>query len=381
MYRYFVLMVFYIFIFNVDASDTQPCANHHCIAFVNAGSSGSRLFIYSFNLDKTETPTHIKKIWENLIKPGISTIEHQPQAVSSYLDKLFKKAPTQQVPVYFYATAGMRLLSQKKSEKAYSLINEWFNKHNEWKLMEARTISGEEEGLFGWLAVNYGLNRLKQDSKSLVAVIDIGGASTQISIPLSNEQKIDKEGSNLYSFTLYDKKINIFSFSFLGLGVNELTSHFDKMASCYSQGYPLNTGAKGTGMMPQCIRAMSKEINTHFALTKVQKLIANYYSKEWYLIGGFTAIFQSKAFALHDKLNAQEVLNLAEKNVCRPKWSSLQKKYGKNIYLSKLCTLSSYWYSLLVNGYKINSKQVVHFFPPDSAPDWSIGALLAHYKK
>ena len=146
---------------NVYAAVSDTCTKHHCLAIVNAGSSGSRAYIYSYDLDKTNTPIHINKLWGHTINPGISTIEHQPQAVFSYLDKLFAKMPRPHINVYFYATAGMRLLSQKDNEDTYALIKKWFMAHHRWNLVEARTISGEEEGLYTWLAANYAVHRFE----------------------------------------------------------------------------------------------------------------------------------------------------------------------------------------------------------------------------
>lgn len=49
-----------------------------------------------------------------------------------------------------------------------------------------RVISGGEEGAFGWLAVQYLAKRLKgmeNSGKGLLGVLELGGASTQITFP------------------------------------------------------------------------------------------------------------------------------------------------------------------------------------------------------
>lgn len=51
------------------------------------------------------------------IKPGIATIEANQATMDAYLTTLFSGAPEENLEVYFYATAGMRLLPQPKQHQ------------------------------------------------------------------------------------------------------------------------------------------------------------------------------------------------------------------------------------------------------------------------
>lgn len=44
----------------------------------------------------------------------------------------------------------------------------------------ARVISGEEEGVFGWITVNYLASTLVPQGGTTLGALDLGGASTQI---------------------------------------------------------------------------------------------------------------------------------------------------------------------------------------------------------
>lgn len=90
-------------------------------------------------------------------------------------------------PVYVLATAGMRLLNPERStaivQSADAALERILGEEHgaEYTM---RVISGEEEGFFGWLAVNYLMdgfvNRHKHAHQHTWGFLDMGGASTQI---------------------------------------------------------------------------------------------------------------------------------------------------------------------------------------------------------
>ena len=99
--------------FTINAANAN-CQQQHCVAIVDAGSTGSRLHIYAYDLDKTNTAINIKELWSKKIKPGLATVDANQATLDAYLTTLFSSAPEANLPVYFYATAGMRLLPQPK---------------------------------------------------------------------------------------------------------------------------------------------------------------------------------------------------------------------------------------------------------------------------
>jgi Golgi nucleoside diphosphatase len=153
---------------------STDCKKHHCIAIVDAGSTGSRAHIYSYDLDQTQSAVNVIEVWSKKIKPGLATIDANPSAVKSYLDTLFAEAPDSKMPLHFYATAGMRLLPQPQQKALYDLVQSWFAGQSRWDLKSARTISGKEEGLFGWVSLNYQQGALGNLAKAPSGVMDMG---------------------------------------------------------------------------------------------------------------------------------------------------------------------------------------------------------------
>jgi golgi apyrase len=104
----------------------------------------------------------------------------------------------------------MRLLSPDKQSAILTATCDFLRFHSHFKLdgpsskgpcgSSVRTISGEDEGLFGWIAVNYlmdGFGHAKNDirDQATYGFLDMGGASTQIAFEpgiTEREQHADK---------------------------------------------------------------------------------------------------------------------------------------------------------------------------------------------
>lgn len=101
---------------------------------------------------------------------GISQVA--PEDIPAYLEPLMEHAlehvpPSQQsqTPIYVLATAGMRRLSQESQDNIIAATCETLRRDYPFALDQrssagpcgesVRIISGEEEGLWGWVAVNY----------------------------------------------------------------------------------------------------------------------------------------------------------------------------------------------------------------------------------
>ncbi|KAF8759881.1 gda1 cd39 [Rhizoctonia solani] len=162
---------------------------------IDAGSSGSRLQIYSWKdprIVRAEpgSPNHGKlpKI-EKGTMDGLSTFADKPSGVAAYLRPLLAHALVTippslhtQTPIFLLATAGMRLLHPTQQRDVLREVCDFLRFHSNFKVDDSnfnsglgaghgcgssvRIISGEEEGLFGWLAVNYLMDGFDMHLKS-----------------------------------------------------------------------------------------------------------------------------------------------------------------------------------------------------------------------
>jgi hypothetical protein len=363
------------FAFSVQA-DAAVCQQHYCLAVIDAGSTGSRLHVYAYDLDARDNPIQIDEYWSKKITPGFANLELNQTTIDNYLDNLFEGNLTQTIPVYFYATGGMRLLPQSKQQRYYQFLQHWFAEQKQWQLVDAKTISGSEEGVFGWLAVNYRVGALSDLEKPLVNVMDMGGASVQITFPLQDDSQVDTK--DVFDVNVYGRHLKLFAHSFLGLGQTSMLNQFLDKDSCFANGYPLPGGGQGKGDGYKCQDEMSQLINNVHGVDRVVKsAITQSYNSSWYAMGGVVWLSENKPSFLEDKqFTIKNLFDQADTQVCHQNWVDLLKQYPNNDYLCNSCLYTSYYYALIVNGYGIQPEEPIHYSPPTQGYDWSLGVLL-----
>jgi len=248
---------------------------------IDAGSSGSRIQIYSWidtnflmekinNGEGDKYQDFITSDGLPIIKQGSSTNDFDSQlkieeGISTYVGhvkdigsnhiKILMDYASSIVPsekqadteVYLFATAGMRLLTLDQQKEILDEIYEYMKKNYYFRLKNRETnirvITGEEEGLFGWISTNYLEHGFSVDAdtheRQTYNFVDMGGASTQIAFELDKKITVDNKSvdavdnakknksdkniislnlNNLYGDTL---DFNIFVITFLQYGVNE----------------------------------------------------------------------------------------------------------------------------------------------------------------
>jgi apyrase len=378
MYHYCVLILI-LYSTPLFAFANKPdCDNKQCIAVIDAGSSGSRLHIYSYDLDPTNTPLNINEIWLKKVSPGISIIKQFHGSITDYMDKLFSDVPVTGMPVYFYSTAGMRLLSKTDQDQTNQAVTDWFASKTDWQLLAARTITGKEEGLFAWIALNYHLSLLNQKVKPLVGIIEIGGASTQIVFPLKDESSI-KENDKL-TIDLYGQKHSLFSHSFLGLGQNEMEHQYLDEPSCYPKNFELPSGLRAQGDAKSCKNEQLVLINTiHKVERNVTPVLMRNPVEQWYLLGGLTQLLNDKILPnTQQQFNNEMLMKFADKNICQHNWPNLEATYPNNLMLFRYCLLVTYLNALMVKGYGIEGSKNINFLPIKNTVDWTLGVVLIH---
>ncbi|KAI0345096.1 hypothetical protein BDW22DRAFT_1418417 [Trametopsis cervina] len=231
---------------------------------IDAGSSGSRLQIYSWkdartvrekggekvynSLPTVEKGTRDGEDWVVKAEPGLSSFADHPDGVASYLAPLLEHARTRippslqpDTPLFLLATAGMRLLSPTQQAEVLQATCDFLKFHSHFRIEErsevgpcgssVRIITGEEEGLFGWIAVNYlmdGFNGAGHD-RTTYGFLDMGGASTQIAFePGEEERKQTHDLIDVRLRLLGGQEIHhqVFVTTWLGYGTNQARERY-----------------------------------------------------------------------------------------------------------------------------------------------------------
>lgn len=139
------------------------------------------------------------------------------------------------------ATAGMRLLHAEQQKSLLRAMCSYLRDHTFFLLPDCSTnvqvISGETEGLYGWLAANYLLGGLcvPDDSehgttRHTFGFLDMGGASAQIAfVPTSTESEKHAEDLKVVRLRQMDGTISeykVFTASWLGYGANQARERY-----------------------------------------------------------------------------------------------------------------------------------------------------------
>lgn len=179
---------------------------------------------------------------------GLSTFGDNPEGVATYLAPLLEHARTQippslqpETPLFLLATAGMRLLPPVKQAEVLQATCDFLRLHSYFKIdgpsevgpcgSSVRIITGEEEGLFGWIAVNYLMDGFKgsDEERTTYGFLDMGGASTQIAFePDEEARKKTKDLIDVRLRLLGGKEIHhqVFVTTWLGYGTNQARERY-----------------------------------------------------------------------------------------------------------------------------------------------------------
>lgn len=272
-----------------DSGEASP--NLPCYIAYNAGSSGTRLFIYQQTA--AGWVTHRGPETVALADP-VRAIRGQTMAdatdvvgrVVNSLEGMRQDGPANKNgepawPAFdwraqcdiqaaaVYATAGMRLaeeLDPAASELLWQLLNDRLGSALGMEVT-TRTISGFEEGLFAWLAIGEG----RTDDNFGIA--EMGGASVQITFPCDDCEGSRPVRAGAHSVALY-------SDSFLGLGQDEAWKKFQPLPAC-ERGVGLRNAR---WQVTDCEAGMVLEAD---AVGGVAARVASKPGLHWYLGGAF----------------------------------------------------------------------------------------------
>ncbi|KAI9022918.1 nucleoside phosphatase family-domain-containing protein [Phycomyces nitens] len=246
---------------------------------IDAGSSGSRIYIYSW-----KDHEHIKSTidindlkgkmpivergdqhglkWTRREEPGISTYGSKPTEIKDHLGSLLSFAAEvvpedmhPSTPIFVMATAGMRLLPESEQEAVLGATCGFIRDSSSFFMSDCdshiQIIPGELEGVYGWMAVNYLMGGFdasfqdplikpaKKEQHHTFGFLDMGGASAQIAFEPEHHQKEEHmdDLTQIFLRTLdgTEMEYDVFVTTFLGYGSNEARRRYleERVKSAY----------------------------------------------------------------------------------------------------------------------------------------------------
>lgn len=224
---------------------------------VDAGSSGSRAFVYSWPdpdrytngmlessvLRKALLPITHESVEK--VQPGISSYVGQtPKHVyKKHLKPLLhsaqKNVPRESqadTPIFFLATAGLRLVEEQERNRLLEGVCEYLQKESKFYIGDCSNqvamIDGQSEGLYGWLGLNYlvhwGISDHWSDFDDTYGFLDMGGASAQLAYASSPDSahKDDLHQVRIRNAQGDAIEWHVFVTTWLGYGANQARNRF-----------------------------------------------------------------------------------------------------------------------------------------------------------
>ncbi|GAA6017068.1 hypothetical protein JCM10207_001475 [Rhodosporidiobolus poonsookiae] len=203
---------------------------------IDAGSTGSRLHLYTFSHCDPHPDALPKLEHEDFLttKPGLSSYAGRPreaaESLRGMMQQAYDKVPEKErgcTPLAVKATAGLRLLPGQQSTDILNEIERWLNE--EWPFVVAKdgvvVMDGRDEGVYAWITINFLLGLIGPNvpaSAGSAAIMDLGGASTQIVFepifdPVSKSQLAP--GDHVYDLDFAGAPHVLYQHSHLGYGL------------------------------------------------------------------------------------------------------------------------------------------------------------------
>ncbi|XP_053350739.1 ectonucleoside triphosphate diphosphohydrolase 3 [Clarias gariepinus] len=399
---------------------------------LDAGSSRTTVYLYQWPAEKENNTGVVTQTTKCAVKgPGISEMNAEAwNSLEKCMEEIKGLIPQHQrksTPIFLGATAGMRLLQQKSEEQANAVLTsiEKYLRSLSFEFHNASIISGQEEGLYGWITVNYLMGNFLEKNiwnawvhphgAQTVGSLDLGGASTQIAFTAPP----DARGADLIQISLYGYEYNVYTHSFLCYGKNEaekrVLAELVKSQSrdsarishpCYPLGYSSTMAGEDifgsectkqsttsylqrnftfTGQSdPEKCKTMVKKI---FDLRSCQGKENCSFNGVYQppVTGDFMAYagFYYTAGTLDLKgSNSLEKFNSTMWSFCSLDWKTLKKNYNiSEKHLKSYCYSANYVHTILADGYKFNAgnweKLDFQKEVNKTSIAWSLGYMLA----
>ena len=343
----------------------SPSSMANSLLIIDAGSSGSRIYLY----DNQQSSIRAYPIDNDKTKPGLSSFVNHPEQAGASLQVLFNAAK-QTIKKYhlnddsdlaILATAGMRILSEQQQSVIYAEIADYVKNNTQFHLIQARTISGQEEAIYAWVAAN-SLAGYFDNQQATHGIIELGGASLQVAYAVHADESAST------SVTIHGNEYRLFAKSFLYFGQDEVAKQLDNPEACLPNGFIDQNGKIGRFDMNTC----QDKINNFFNLHHSDELFLPNDYPFWAL----SAFYYTQNF--FTPKNSISLTKTISGGICQQNWTSLIDMYPSEnkSYLSGYCRNGVYISQLLSEflHVKQNSNQIIPVEKINNQPvSWTLG--------
>ncbi|CAH9119894.1 unnamed protein product [Cuscuta europaea] len=422
-----LLLAFVCFIF--DSSKNliiKHMANRNYAIVVDGGSTGTRIHVFEYEVKNGIPVSNFRGngLHSMKVNPGLSAYAEEPEMAESAINELVafgKKAVPREfwgrTRIRLMATAGMRLLDSEVQDRILGVCRKvlkgsGFMFQDEW----ASVISGSDEGVYAWVIANYALGTLGGDPQQTTGIIELGGASAQVTFvsdePLpqeySSKVKFGNHTYSLYSHSLLHFGQNV-AFDLLreslvargkDLGIDSFQS-VKPIDPCIPRGYkheaePWSFSPNHSAEKTKYLSTLNPNGNFSECRSAARLLLQNGKEKCSYkscdigsvfipkLRGKFLAtenfFHTTKFFGLAPKAFLSDLVDAGEK-FCEEDWSKLRSKYNSLAEedLLRYCFSSAYIVALLHDslGVSLDDGRIGYANQVDEVPlDWALGAFI-----
>lgn len=368
---------------------------------IDASSSGSRIHLFQVRQqDEGEVPwvraapfprEPGEEAWQTVVDGGLSDHEDDPSAAGESLAPLMDFATGKLaalgvdaagVSLHLKATAGMRLVHEPARSAIMADVSQ-FLAAAPFDFQGAEIISGDQEGLYGWITVNYILGLLGGGPFPTVGALDLGGASTQITFLPVDFPELDAQEVELGGTTY-----RVYTHSYLGLGQDQARATVAS-ADCWPRGYTVEGGGAngfardttGTGDFDAC-RQSIRETFSAPCDGSTCSMMGEYQPPIYGDFFGFSVFgYAASFFELGQNLSL-ETLAARGSEFCGRDWQQTLALYpdqADSKYLPRYCYGAAHIVTLLVDGYGFapDTRRIVTPSRVQGVEvSWVLGALI-----
>ena len=380
-----MLTVLMVLLAGHSVAAARPSAQTSYEAVIDAGSSGTRLYLYQLQQspqgpvvslvheDKPDMLRGLSKYVDNPSQAGPSEIGPLLKSLDDYLKK--QAIDAKRVSVSVLATAGMRLVDSTVADQIYQSVRQTLDRRG-YIVHQVRTITGQEEGIFAWVDINYLKGNLKA-GRATQGIVELGGASAQVAlaVPASN-----KYGQAVRAVRIGDVSYNVLSVSYLGLGQNEARRamvqavtkaqlpqnpcypnsrspgvSFDAFMSRAGQSGLIVSGDKAAysqacfEVYGEVVQETSGSSVNRFPISQFQS-VPGFDKTSFVLLDWFYRKLQDWNLLENSRLERALLAEIFGRCVGADAWQMVSALQGKGFFAQNACANATYMYTLIFSG-------------------------------